>query len=83
MTLSIVQLHEGSPSLNDISGRLRLIADQIDSGELEPSTLYVVMPRPQDFPRLWGFGNVDGDNSPIIQLELMRHWLVSNLVVRM
>lgn len=80
--MNLVQLHDGRPPLNDIPGRLRHLADQIEKGELAPETMYVIMPRPKDFPRLWGFGNVDGDKHPIIQLELIRHWLVANLVVR-
>lgn len=80
--LKVVPLHDGRPALNDIPGRLRLLADQIETAIYTAETVYVVLPQAGEFPKIFGFGNVEGDNSPITQLELMKHWLVANLVVR-
>jgi hypothetical protein len=80
--LKVVQLQEG-PSLQDIVGQMRMLADRIEAGEFgEVNTLFAVMPRDDDFPLLFGWGVLDGQNDPIIQLELTKHWLLSNLVVR-
>ena len=80
--LQIVQLHDGRPSLADTVGRLRLLADQIESGEFgEVTGVFVLLPRPRDFPRFFGFGAID-ESEPIVQLELAKHWLAANLVTR-
>ena len=80
--MNVVQLHNGAPSLNDIPGRLRLLADRIENGEVEATTAYVVIPRSGDFPQLFGFGDYEKDNGPIVQMQFMLHWLSANLVVR-
>lgn len=80
--MNVVHLHDGRPSLNDIPGQLRVLADSIEKGEVEATTTYVVIPRAGDFPKLFGFGDNDKDNSPIVQMQLMLHWLSANLVVR-
>lgn len=80
--LKVVQLHDGRPSLNDIPARLRLLADQIEAGEHEATGALVLLPRKGDYPRVFGFGDVEGANDPIIQLALAHHWFLTKLVVR-
>lgn len=82
MTAEIVKLHHGA-ALNDIPGQLRQMADEIESGEYaEVDSLFVLMPRPGDYPNAFGFGDVTGGNDPIIQFELAKAWFVNNLVSR-
>jgi hypothetical protein len=68
---TIVSLHDGRPSLNDIVGRLRMIADQIEAGEIpNVETCLVVIPDVgYTYPRMYGLGNVDNLNNPLIVLE--------------
>lgn len=71
--LRVVPIRDGRPSLNDIPARLRLLADQIETGELgEVGTLLALIVRPADWPTTFGFGDVDGSNDPIIQFELAK-----------
>lgn len=78
----IVQIRN-TPPLNDIVAQLRALADKIEAGgHGEVNTLFAIMPRDGDFPKVFGWGDVHGGNEPIVQLELAKHWLVVNLVSR-
>jgi hypothetical protein len=80
--LTVVPLRE-MPSLQDIPALLRRLADQIANGEVEAKTLYVVIPQPgKDYPKLRGWGDVDGDRQPIVQVALLQHWLLSRETAR-
>lgn len=82
MTAKIIPLRE-APPLSDIVGMLRRLADQIEAGEWgEVETLFAVMPRPGDYPRLFGWGDIDGQSDPVIQLELAKAWLLANMTAR-
>lgn len=71
------------PNLTDIPAMLRCVADQIEVGDWgKVETAFLVIPREGDFPRLFGWGAIEGSNDPLIQLELTRHWLLTNLVSR-
>lgn len=80
----VVKLNDGKPSLNDIPGRLRLLADQLEAGEHgEYNNCLVLIPqRSDDWPAMWGFGDVNGNNSPIITLTLALHKWVAKIMVR-
>lgn len=81
--VELVRLHDGAPSLEDIPGRLRRIADQIEAGEQGAvETAYVLLPTDGDYPRLFGFGDVHGKSDPVVQFELAKLWLLTNLVER-
>lgn len=70
-------------SLNDIPGMLRNMAKDIENGEYNNvESLLIVMPRIDDFPLVFGFGNVDRENQPIVQLELAKAFFINNLVNR-
>lgn len=77
--MKIVPLHDGRPPLNDIPGRLRLLADELEAGEHgEYANCLVIIPEITltDYPRMWGFGDVDGINNPIITLHLaLQKWV--------
>lgn len=69
--------------LGDIPARLRKLANEVeDGGHGEATAALVILPRPGDFPAVFGFGNVDGDYSPMIQLQLALYWFTQNLVNR-
>lgn len=79
---TVVELHSG-PSLQDIPAQLRALADAIASGEHgQVECAYVVVPKTDDWPTIFGYGNVDGDNQPIVVMELAKSWFINNLTRR-
>jgi hypothetical protein len=82
MALTVVPLRD-SPSLQDIPALLRSLAAEIENGETVAATMYVVIPQEgDDYPKLRGWGDVDGDRGPIVQLALVQHWLLSRRTAR-
>lgn len=80
--LNVVPLRE-SPSLTDIVAQIRAFADRVETGEHgEVSTVFVLMPCTGDYPKVWGWGDITGTNDPVVQLELAKLWLLTNLVER-
>lgn len=83
MSAEIVALREGAPLLSDIPGMLRRMADQIEAGEHgDVAVAYLVLPIDEDYPKVFGWGDVAGGNDPVIQFELAKMWLLTNLVTR-
>lgn len=81
--LKVVPIRECNANLRDIPGLLRQMADNIDSGEYgDVASLFVVMPRDADYPTLFGWGDVEGDNAPLMQLELARMFLLTRVTER-
>ena len=79
----IVHLHEGRPSLADVVGRLRLLADDIEAGKLgKITTAFVVLPTERDYPIIYGFGDVETDNHPVLQFELAKQKFIFNMMKR-
>lgn len=79
----IISLRDGAPLLTDIPGMLRKLADQIEAGvEGEVTAAILLIPVDEDYPRVYGWGDVERGNDPIIQLELARMWLLTNIVER-
>ena len=82
MTAEVIKLIEG-PTLHDISGQLRGLADRIDAGEYgEVPTLIALMPRERAYPTMWAWGDIDGLNEPIVQLELAKLFALSHITGR-
>ena len=81
MTAEVVQLPV--VNLNDIPQRLRQLAEDIETG-IRPGITSVILIIPQlgDFPKVYGWGDIEGTNDPIIQLSLAKHWFLDNLVLR-
>ena len=70
-------------NLRDIPAMLRKVANEIERGDYaEVSTAFLVIPIEDDYPQLFGWGDVDGANDPMIQIALCQQWLLSNLVKR-
>ena len=81
--MSNIKELRSNPSLQDIPAQLRALADAISSGEYgEVDSLYVVMPKTDDWPTIFGYGDVDGDNQPIVVMELAKSWFVNNMTSR-
>ena len=81
--LKVIHLHDGAPSLNDVVGRLRRLADKIEAGDYgEVAGALVVIPVAKNWPHVLGFGDVEGENHPIVQFELAKGWMVNNIVER-
>ena len=81
MTAEIVTLRENT--LRDIPAQLRAMADRIEAGEYgEVESLFALMPRGGDFPKMWGWGDVSGPNDAIVQLQLALHWHCQAMVGR-
>ena len=70
-------------NLNDLPQRLRQLAEEIETGERpELTTVILILPQSGDFPKVFGWGDIEGRNDPIIQLSLAKHWFLQNLVLR-
>jgi hypothetical protein len=83
VSAEVVLLCDGAPLLSDIPGMLRAMADQIEAGEHGAvDAAFLVVPVSDAFPLLFGWGDVEGTNDPIIQLELAKTWLLNNITSR-
>lgn len=63
--LKVVKIREGRPLLNDIPGRLRLLADQIEAGEEFGPVEYafIILDVDKPLPACLGFGNIPTDRA--------------------
>jgi hypothetical protein len=80
MTLTIVPIRETAP-LNDIPAKLREMADAFERGEHTAEGLLVILPVPNDWPEIFGFGEHLGDDGNIALVEKAKIWFVNNNVV--
>lgn len=70
-------------NLGDVPAMLRKLADDIETSITEPcSSAIVLLPREQDYPVIFGFGDVEGNNQPLVQLALAHSWFIYNLTSR-
>lgn len=79
--MKVIQL-SNKPTLNDIPGRFRWLADEIEAGRIESSSAIVLFPVSGDYPRIYGYGDVEGENHPIIQLEMAKTAFIVNVMRR-
>lgn len=79
--VEIVQLRS-SPNMADIPGRLRKMADDIESGEVKASSVLLIIPRDSHWPDVWGWGEDLGDMGRIGLLELTKAFFTNNKTVR-
>lgn len=79
--MKIVQL-SGKPSLTDIPGRLRWLAGEIEANRIESKSAIVLLPISGDYPRIYGYGDVEGENHPVIQLEMAKTAFILNVMRR-
>lgn len=79
--LKVVPL--GVNNLGDVPAMLRNLADKIENGAYgQVTSMIALMPRDGEFPVLFGWGDIEGPNHPIIQCELAKNFLVENLITR-
>lgn len=77
MTAEVVQL-TNAPSLRDVPNRLRKLADDIEAGEYgEVPTVFVVVPKMDDYPDVFGYGDNCEQNDVIVALALAHHNFLS------
>lgn len=70
-------------NLSEVATELRNLADSIDAGTHgEITTAFVILPNNEDWPAIFGYGTVEGDRHPVVQLELAKAWLVNNITRR-
>ena len=79
MALNVVPFPQKIP-LSDVVAQVRAFADQLEAGEYgDAGTVFCVVPKVDGYPSILGWGDVTGANDPIIQLELAKLWLLTNL----
>lgn len=79
--MEVVQLHK-SPSIADIAGQLRQMADMIERGEVEAQSALFIIPHDGAYPDVYGWGEHLGDHGNIAVCELTKAYFVNNLVAR-
>lgn len=68
--------------LNDIPAMLRQMADQIEAGDVSASSMLVIIPRTDDWPEIYGWGDHLGDPGNIAVCEMAKAWFLDNKVKR-
>lgn len=68
--------------INDIPGMLRQTARQIEDGEISADSALFIIPRPGDYPDIYGWGDVDDSMGIIGLLEIAKQFFVVNEVER-
>lgn len=80
--MNVVQFPENN--LQDVPANLRRLADDIEAGRYgDIATSYTILPQTGDYPLVFGFGNVDGPNDPMIQFQLALYWFCRNMTGRL
>jgi len=79
--MKVVPLRE-RPTVSDIPGMLRKLADDIESGETMAHAVLAIIPRDGDWPVICGFGEHLGDHGNIAVCEMAKLWFANNLVAR-
>lgn len=79
--MEVVQLRP-SPSLIDLPGQLRQMADSIERGNIEATSALFIIPREGDWPELYGWGEHMGDYANIALCEMAKAWFIDHKVTR-
>lgn len=75
---NVVNLHN-RPSLDDMPGRLRWMADQIESGEVKTKAVVVLVYTPTGIPPAHNFGECLTTAERIALLELVKFDLMRDI----
>jgi hypothetical protein len=74
----IVQLRT-SPPVSDIPGQLRRLADEVESGAVQTSSvLCIVVEDAEKWPAVYGWGQHLSDYGNIAVMELAKQWFIAN-----
>ena len=68
--------------VSDIPAMLRRMAEQIEAGDVSASSMLVIIPRDQDWPEIFGWGENLGYYGNMAVCELAKAWFVENKTVR-
>ena len=79
--VEVVQLRS-APTLNDIPGQLRQLADEIERGEVKATSALCILPQDDNWPTIFGWGEHMGDYANIGVLELAKAFFVNNTTTR-
>jgi hypothetical protein len=82
MISNITPLRGGSPLLSDIAGQLRLMAKQIEEGDIKATSALFIVPVDHDWPMIFGWGEHLGNHGNIAVCELAKSWFVANMTER-
>lgn len=76
--LKVVEIREGRPLLNDIPGRLRVLADQIEAGDKfgEVTFVHIIIDGERPLPHQVGFGNLPQDRYILGLLDQAHEWFM-------
>ena len=81
--MKVVPIRDGAPALTDIPGMLRKMADDIEAGSHgEVTSAFLLLPVPDDYPKLFGWGDATSPADVVFQYELAKAWMINNLVER-
>lgn len=79
-------LRNGRPPLSDIPAMMRQMADWIEKGEIEIDPIHAgvlfIIPRNNDWPDIYGWGDHLGDHGNIAICDLAKAWFMHNLTKR-
>jgi hypothetical protein len=70
------------PSLADIPGQLRQMAEMIEAGEVEATSALFIIPRAGDWPKVFGWGDHLSDYGNIAVCELAKTFFMNNNTIR-
>lgn len=79
--MEIVKLRV-TPTVVDIPGQLRAMADRIEAGEIEATSILFIIAKENDWPDIYGWGDHLGDHGNIAICELSKAWFINNSYVR-
>lgn len=79
----VVPLRPGRALLSDIPGMLRQTADQIENGQIKDVEYALfIIPRPGEWPAVYGWGEIKDDYTNIGILELTKIWFAQQRTER-
>lgn len=79
--MEVVQLRS-DPPVSDIAGQLRAMADRIEAGEQEAESALFIIPKPGDYPDIFGWGEHLGTPTNILTCELAKAWFIREYLPR-
>lgn len=79
MTTEVINLRDARPLLSDIPGMLRHVANQIEAGDIQATSMIAIVPRDGDWPIVFGWGEHLGDLGNIATCELAKAFFVHSL----
>lgn len=73
---NVTPLRNGRPTLSDLPGMMRHVADLIEDGEVEATSALFIVPVSGDWPQVFGWGEHLGESGNIALCELAKAWFI-------